>query len=801
MKNNRLFNKTFILVTVLFTAFVVLASCSNAAEPKKNNLDSQGIVVTGSFTFDGMTAGGTSASRSAVPSYSEFNITDYYGVVLGYECTEVWGYDGNGNQISTMQKQDWSVASGTVDMSTKKWNILLPADGTYCIEIQIFIKDDDPDDDVPILIGDSSAQDIVVVGIDAISQNLNRTYTWPDAVTLYPNPGYTDKQTTFYYVGKTYIRKYTEVPINLRFRYPTASNITAIYSNVLNCSFIYDTIDDSYNNVELESVLAGDNGEITLVTITGVKEINEIKQKNDYGAFYDPEPYAGSNEGIIEFKDSTGKTVYSCNESITLIPGFTTDTWYWNDENDPHYYKDSNGVTYFNITQEMLDNYTPVEILSNGSNTKYPVVLFDNSSDSYGYSIFNADDNLEGAALDDGLELATGRKVLDFAIAPTDSNQAYGYINYNESNVEVFTAESDARGIKDIIRYPSYGGYQYGEIIASLDTDDDVLSMYAAHDGYIYLLLGKKDSFGSITNVSSIKRVCVNSDSDYFRVLQSFEFTDSESQPLDLKTILHGSSTAALANSYKITAMNYYGQDNYLFLTYVAEASDDYYFYFKRINIPVIGQYDGTSTVTVSVVENTTLQTFSMKLEDMTPSALPERICEKAYVSDAVIIAKEYQASGNSTYISGDMYVLLHSPDNAYNSLGGVIKLQKITDSTLTNSIVKIGEINEKSYYIRGWYTSFSGGHDPFTNENENLYLYGPSKFVARKPDELVIADEKSYKYNEDSQEKEYNGDRVVKINLADFADPAKQMDVTTVSTKFSWEIEVSCDGTKYVQY
>ena len=81
--------------------------------------------------------------------------------------------------------------------------------------------------------------------------------------------------------------------------------------------------------------------------------------------------------------------------------------------------------------------------------------------------------------------------------------------------------------------------------------------------------------------------------------------------------------------------------------------------------------------------------------------------------------------------------------------------------------------------------------------------LYAPTKFIARKPDELVIADEKSYRYMENGSEYQNNEDRVVTVDLQSFSELTYQLITSArkVSTKFGWEIEVTCNGTNFIRY
>lgn len=801
MKNNKLFNKTF-FVTVLLLALVGLVSCNNNAELKKENAAQEGFVVTGSFALPGMQAAGTSASRSAAPSFSEYDPDIYYCEVLAYSW-DVWVNPKNG-QIEGMNKNPSPQSFGTANLTNKTWKISLPATNNYSIKVLLFIKDDDSEDDVPILVGESSMQKIEF-DADFISSHLNDTIAWPgDAVILQPYPLYTDKTRTTN-VGDQY---YTEASFNLKFRYPSNSGITSITSDVTNCYF-----DTAYDEVETESDNVTESG-YTLLTVTGTQMLNNRYASNSYnsGSII----YEGSGSGIIEFKDSNGKTLYSCTESISLIPGFETNTWYWDDENDPHYYKDSNGVTYFNITQEMLDDYAQIEIYQNYSGyneTNYstlPAILFDNDSSSYGYSVF--DSIFGNAALTQGLTLANGRKVLDFAIAPIDSNDKIAPATtrqyyYTKTTQQIFTIEADSSGKKVLVMYPSYAGYDSGEVIATVgESNEEVLSVYAAYDGYIYLLLGTKETNARyIGSVTAIKRVCVRQNESFhtrdenFGSIQKFEFykdIDDGNGGTTEEDVTIGQATlfeSERIKSYKLTAYNA-NYDSYMYLSYINVSGNTSSLYCQRIAIP---NSTNAETIRLNV---TAIENYNMFLSTVTNDSGK---FFNSYVSDATIALTASEATssqGTITTFKGDLYIAIHAPAGVSNSYGGIVKVSDIASaatvwnpSTNQNLFEAIGG----GARIRGWYNDTTD-NNPYSETNEKLYFYGPSKFIARKPDELVIADEKSYKID---NEHGNNEDRVVKIKLEDFTNPATEMTVIPVSTKFSWKIEVSCNGTDFIEY
>ena len=75
---------------------------------------------------------------------------------------------------------------------------------------------------------------------------------------------------------------------------------------------------------------------------------------------------------------------------------------------------------------------------------------------------------------------------------------------------------------------------------------------------------------------------------------------------------------------------------------------------------------------------------------------------------------------------------------------GGIITV-KVTDDTLSFASVDGSTLSDTTKaYIFNWYNNTLENALSVTNYTKN-YFYGPSRFVARKPDELVIVDEGNY--------------------------------------------------------
>lgn len=86
------------------------------------------------------------------------------------------------------------------------------------------------------------------------------------------------------------------------------------------------------------------------------------------------------------------------------------------------------------------------------------------------------------------------------------------------------------------------------------------------------------------------------------------------------------------------------------------------------------------------------------------------------------------------------IYALLLQVDGYYTIRGGLVKL------TVEDSSINVSKIGDKN--ILGWYSSESETSNPITDTESNPVtdvFYGPRKFIALRPDELVICDEGGY--------------------------------------------------------
>lgn len=136
-------------------------------------------------------------------------------------------------------------------------------------------------------------------------------------------------------------------------------------------------------------------------------------------------------------------------------------------------------------------------------------------------------------------------------------------------------------------------------------------------------------------------------------------------------------------------------------------------------------------------------------------------------------------ASGIENYYSyGNIFRMTETKDNEYSI------------SKLNLPVKKIFEINYNNEET--WYRSYYGP----SSENDNNYLFGPTKFIAIKPKKLVVADEGILIYedeNESNKIKMKNIDRVVELDLDNNSITPTILDDITFNKESVEKLQIVC--------
>lgn len=446
-------------------------------------------------------------------------------------------------------------------------------------------------------------------------------------------------------------------------------------------------------------------------------------------------------EGIYElelyFSNSTGDLLYHCKEQIPVYSNFTTNTWY----GESPYFVTTEGKTSFVITDKLLASFTSAKPLAED---KVPVILYDfnyntNREDSYFYEEF--ENHVPGMSifesitanqkLADGIPLAINRNVKDFAI--DDVTQAiYTLEEFSTSKGKVY----------QIVSYPYYAGYGYGKTIYS-QLDTEINAIYA-HDGCIYAL-SPWAVHGSLIKLQA------NQEPKYY-ILQDETEQNLEIFPLE-----------------DIKSITVYKDYVYIVEPVTDDLNDDKKFVFNFEKFAFIDNEEGEDSYIRRV---STGHEFIFSNTDL-PSAIDFSYgyleCNPK-VTDIQIIPDTTDDQKLNIYTLFNLEKCNNSECITY---GGLLNVS--TENNQTSDFIMQTFDQEQTVKVFGW---FSGTEHTDTEINTNTWFYGPRKFIAKKPDELVIVDEGTYY---DASHTKQNKNRVVTVSLKDFA-----MSVVNVNVSFA---------------
>ena len=441
---------------------------------------------------------------------------------------------------------------------------------------------------------------------------------------------------------------------------------------------------------------------------------------------------SGVYEVLFAFKNSAGETLYSCTELIPVFSGFTTDTWY-GESPYLHGLEDDDGgvVTQFVITSDLLTSYAKVDSLGSA---EYPLVLWDKGAKedetwSAGYNVFSADATLTGVKIGDGSVLAEGKTISDFAIDPV--TQAI-YTLENTSGSET----------SKVVKYPTYAGYAKGKTVASGYTASTLsgnLSYICSYNDTMYAYSYSSDALfkaqdGTFTKLSVV---------------------DETSAEFSLSSIPYPRIAA---------------DETYLYMAYRGDGSESgtYSVYLRKFSI------SGTTLTQVASCEKTLTD---LGVYGVTDGQYQLNGAGDLSVSDIIV-----DSARSAVYVLVNENVF-NSMSDEHESRGGIIKFTNTASaagSVTTHTLTCVALDGSSTNLIYGW--AYDGYHP--TEGNDTNYFYGAKRFIAKKPDELVIADDGGYEENNEKK----NKNRVVKMNLETFA-------MDTVDVNVGFDVYVSNCG------
>lgn len=451
---------------------------------------------------------------------------------------------------------------------------------------------------------------------------------------------------------------------------------------------------------------------------------------------------SGSYTLKLDFLNLESEIVYTCQERVNVFPGFTTDLWYGTDD---HISDDK-----FVLTQALIDE---AEVLSTEIFDS-PIVIW--NKDTTGVELSDEDARISGfnlfssisenAKIGDGRYLAKGKIVKTYA--------------YDSTSKAFFTLEQSSSGsYTRIVRYPAEHP-EYGKLFAIVEelvlVEDqtvyqNVVSMTADND-VVYLMV-------------SVGKPNQNDGTDYNYVLRAI---DSDGQVVD-------SYLKDDQDSYLIPSEEYSGNLPTVVLTTFG-------------NYIYLAYFDSTSPVSIKLVKI-----------NKTPDTDEKAVIEKT----ASVDASSFKTNSSSTMSAKDISVteisdtgtlvhILFTDMYKYDYLfhGGIFTFKEGSEGfEQVNVDGSAFETDPQTSSPIVTLFGFNSSGTP-SDENDSEYFYGPCKFIAKKPEELVIADEGGYKTSNNAK----NKNRVVKVNLKDAS-----MSVTDV--KVSFDSYVTTGSYQYLAY
>ena len=442
---------------------------------------------------------------------------------------------------------------------------------------------------------------------------------------------------------------------------------------------------------------------------------------------------AGHHQVRFVFYSEDGE-VFSCQEVISVFSAFCTDCWYgtapWFTENT------ETGETEFVLTDTVLTDYTPV------LNYETPLLLWDmTGSATKGAAVFNAVEDVKNVTLPDGIMLGK-LGIGDFTIDPVTQ--------------KIILFEKTAYTIYQLTEYPSYSGYSRGKVLLTNNLSVSV-------DDYTYQIRKICSYNGRIWATAD-----GDGDADGENVILSFDTSNpSEIKKWNLEGLggyefILSSHCLTADDKYLFIANNYYQKNStgkdILYITLLQFRINE--------NQTLTLEYREIVYQDETVGEDFTLNTNS-GIKDIQVIKSNDASEKRDIFMLFTVNPGANQRGGIIHFISepGEAPFIKTWPDEqtVYGLLEYDVNVYEIAAAESAESIYNSKYANS-TYLTEEEKAAKKAELETIKNQldaGSGLYFYGPSRFIAKKPDELVIADEGEYDHSE-------NKDRVYRFDLQD---------------------------------
>ncbi|BDC94468.1 hypothetical protein [Treponema bryantii] len=536
--------------------------------------------------------------------------------------------------------------------------------------------------------------------------------------------------------------------------YPVFSND---FTGSISLSFYDDTMEYEDQITEIRYSFADEAIEGGSITFnnqkTAVLSLNNIP--------------AGAYTVTFDVYREQNDKLYSLTEVINVFSGFVTDVW------------QTTGDNTFILTDELFFDFDEQEF---PSDLEYPIVLWNlwteseyEWSSSTGYGVFS--EISEKAKLEDGIRF--GKDINSFC--------------FDAKNNKIYSTET-IDNQKFLFSYPSYTGYTNGKHIP-MDASEYPACVYDGNvwfvskkDGKYHILKLKDGELRDYTLFNSenaaiefssniYDSIKLSADSEYLYVLGTVpEKSQRES----------GGFTVNYISEYTFTLMKFAISGSDEKLTLLSECS---VYATEDFGIPVTNEALGVSSGFM-------VSDFVLFEESEDITVLYALLLDKNSDGSPV---KGGIAKFEST-VSGNQHNMLYKPIDespdapklfgwfySYYDSDSISELAQEIDYDLGNRLRNYSSSNpfalkdlplldagEFSSEAEAQINEINEILEPIRTEaNSPRTLYGPQKIIARKPDELIIADEGAYGYSE-------NTNRVYSLNL-------RTLSVTTTNVNVSF--------------
>lgn len=464
-------------------------------------------------------------------------------------------------------------------------------------------------------------------------------------------------------------------------------------------------------------------------------------------------------EVTFDFYDNKDRVLYSCKEAITVFGGYKTDKWVNStDSNNSHLVYDSDlEETKFVISNQLLQGYNQAGDLN------YPIVLWNKREEEYTHTEID-DSGYMYTTFDNNFTLgiqAFGKITDETNITCNDD-----YIPYNEEGNPVFCFDNNAKvsiytlDNRYIYRYKqSYAGYKFDE---DFEIDlEELLSDAGVTSGQF------QKSYTGIAFCNPYLFFFFKLDDNNVYI----GAVDPEVTSDFMCGVLQNDSNNLFSvTSMAVDSIEMDGGDNKTILCYSGDStySDNQSLYIKAL------EFNGSSISLDSSINGALTSDMGTGLDFA-------KITDRAIISDLYIwdnvlyvaLCSYYMNSGSDTvYPYSNSY--FEDAGEYYRrpifvSNGGIAKVNLSNpDNEGDYEFADWSKLVEQGKYLTkvlGWkettYYEFDEAANTYTLETDGTearhvtiapplnesdqYFYGARKFIARKPDELVIADDGGY--------------------------------------------------------